>query len=102
MTDEAPIRDAPEESRFVVEVDGHLAELEYRTNGQRFIIVHTEVPPELEGHGLAGRLVRAALDKAIANQFTVVPWCPYARSWLRNHPDEAAKVEIDWTPPPKA
>jgi hypothetical protein len=33
----------------------------------------------------------------------VVPWCPFADRWLRDHPDEAAGVVIDWeAPPPSA
>jgi len=83
-------------SRFVVEVDGHAARLEYRLNGDRFILVHTEVPDELEGRGIGGSLVRAALDRARAAELTVVPWCEFARSWLEKHENEAATVEIDW------
>jgi len=26
-----------------------------------------------------------------------VPLCPFARSWLERHPDEASAVPIDWT-----
>ena len=53
--------------------------------------------------GVGGRLVEAALAKARTDKLTIVPWCPYARRWLQEHPDEARKVTIDWeTPrPPK-
>ena len=38
-----------------------------------------------------------------ADELTVVPWCPFARRWLQEHPDEAAAVTIDWdTPRPSA
>jgi uncharacterized protein len=83
-------------SRFEVHADGRLAELLYRTNGNRLVLVHTEVPEALGGHGIAGKLVIAAVDKAAASSMTVVPLCPFARSWLEKHPDEAAKVTIDW------
>ncbi len=78
------------------------AELDYRLNGSRFILIHTEVPDALSGHGLGGRLVRAALDRAVREGLTVVPWCPFARHWLQEHPDEAARVTLDWeaTPDP--
>jgi uncharacterized protein len=83
-------------SRFEVHADGRLAELLYRTNGNRLVLVHTEVPEALGGHGIAGKLVIAAVDKAAASGMTVVPLCPFARSWLEKHPDAAAKVTIDW------
>jgi hypothetical protein len=97
----ADIRDLVDQHRLVLEVDGYEAELQYRVHGDRLVIVHTEVPAELEGQGLAAKLVRAALAKAVAGGLTVVPWCPYARGWLEKHPDEAAAVTIDWTPPPE-
>ena len=97
----AVIRDDRDGHRLVTEKDGYTAELDYRQRADRLIIVHTLVPEELEGHGLGGELVRAAIQKAVDENLTVVPWCPYARKWLREHPDEAAAVTIDWTPPPR-
>jgi predicted GNAT family acetyltransferase len=101
VTDESPdVVDVPEESRFVYRAPEAVAELDYRLNGSRFILVHTEVPDALSGHGLGGRLVRAALDRAVREELTVVPWCPFATRWLQEHPDEAARVTIDWEPRP--
>ena len=83
-------------SRFEVRGEDEVAELIYRKNGNRLVLVHTGVPDALAGHGIAGQLVQAAVDEAAASGMTVVPLCPYARSWLKRHPDEAAKVSIDW------
>jgi predicted GNAT family acetyltransferase len=94
------ISDVPEESRFVYRTPDAEAELDYRLNGSRLILMHTEVPDVLGGHGLGGRLVRAALDRAARDGLTVVPWCPFARHWLQEHPDEAARVTLDWEPGP--
>ena len=98
MTDsnDVPVVDNQGASRFEVHADGRLAELLYRKNGNRLVLVHTEVPDALGGRGIAGKLVIAAVDKAVASDMTVVPLCPFARSWLEKHPDEAARVTIDW------
>jgi hypothetical protein len=90
----APVVHEPDHDRFVLRQDGREAELVYRRSGDRLVLVHTGVPDELEGHGLGGDLVRAALDHAAAEGLTVVPRCPFARSWLERHPDEAARVTI--------
>lgn len=82
--------------RFELEVDGHVAELVYRLDGDRMVLVHTGVPEELGGRGLGGVLVRAALDRAVAESLTLVPECPFAKAWLEKHPDDAATVAIDW------
>jgi predicted GNAT family acetyltransferase len=95
------IVDAPEESRFVLRGPDAEAELRYHLNGSRLVLVHTEVPEALSGQGLGGRLVRAALDRAVRDSLTIVPWCPFARRWLRENPDEAARVAIDWETKPQ-
>jgi uncharacterized protein len=60
------------------------------------VLIPTEVPVELEGRGLGGALVAAAVDRAAREGMTVVPLCPFARGWLQRHPETAAKAVIDW------
>ena len=96
VNDIPEVTDNPAESRFELQADGKLAELQYRLNGKRLVLIHTEVPEELEGRGLGGALVTAALDRAAREGMTVVPVCPFARSWLERHPDAASRAAIDW------
>lgn len=84
--------------RFIASSGSSTAFLQYRLRAGRFVIVHTEVPPTLGGRGLGGRLVRAAVAHARDRGDTIVPWCPFARSWLLSHPDVARTVAIDWPP----
>jgi predicted GNAT family acetyltransferase len=81
-------------SRFLVEADGHVAELVYELDGDRLLLIHTGVPRALEGRGIGGKLVAAAVDEAKRRGLTVVPLCPFAQDWLRRHPDVAATVAI--------
>jgi predicted GNAT family acetyltransferase len=97
--DSPQVRNDREHHRLVIEQDGGLAFLDYADQPGRLILIHTEVPEALGGHGLGGELVRAALAWASADQLTVVPWCPFARRWLREHTDVAATVTIDWAMP---
>jgi uncharacterized protein len=99
MTD---VVDNPGRSRFEVHVDGHTGELVYELDGSRLVLIHTGVPDELEGRGLAAELVRAAIARARREHLTIVPWCPYARRWLRQHPDDVQGIEIDWKTFPPA
>ena len=94
------VRDDHEHRRFVVEQDGEIAELTYREHRDRLVLVHTGVPEALEGRGIAGELVRAAVAKARVEDRTVWPWCSYARSWLEDHADVAATVTVDWSARP--
>lgn len=70
---------------FEATVDGLRSLLTYRLFPDRIVLQHTEVPAPLEGHGIAAKLTRSALDFARANHLRVVPLCPYVSSFLRRH-----------------
>jgi len=76
-----------EAQRFELLVDGHRALSTYRRFPGRIVLVHTEVPQPLEGHGLAAKLARFALDFARVNHLRVVPLCPYISNFIRKHPE---------------
>jgi uncharacterized protein len=97
MTQPPEVTDNKEQSRFEIRIDGVLAELIYRLRSGRLVLVHTGVPDELGGRGLAGVLVQAAIDRARGEGLTLVPLCPFARSWLERHPEAAAAVPVDWS-----
>ena len=80
-------------SRFEAKVDGGSAECAYRLQGALMNIVHTEVPPQSEGRGIAAALVQAALAHARAQGWRVRPSCSYVRSYMRRHPDTLDLLE---------
>jgi uncharacterized protein len=96
VSDSADVIDNTDASRFELRADGWLAELLYRVRGKRLVLIHTEVPVELEGRGIGGRLVTAAVDRAAREGLTLVPLCPFARGWLERHPEAASRAAIDW------
>jgi uncharacterized protein len=79
--------------RFTTQVDGHEAELIYRQQGVRLIIDHTGVPDAIGGRGIAGELVKAALDYARAEGLRVVPACSYSAAYIQRHPEYADLVD---------
>lgn len=78
--------------RYEQETGHGLAMLEYQTDGKRIELVHTEVPPEAEGRGIAGALVRVALDEARERGLRVIPTCPFVRTYIQRHPEYASLV----------
>lgn len=73
--------------RFEAEVDGGLALLTYAEMDGKLALLHTEVPPELEGRGLGGRLVETALRHARDQGQKVLPFCPFVKTYLERHPE---------------
>jgi uncharacterized protein len=72
-------------SRFVTEIDGHLAHADYQLEGNRIVFTHTYVPPELRGRGIAEQLVRPALAYARTSNLRVVPACSYVAAFIARH-----------------
>lgn len=97
-----PVRDDPEEGRLVITEEGAEAELVYDVEPGRLLLLHTGVPEAFRGRGMGARLMEAALDKARREHLTVVPWCPFARRWLKEHPDAYDSVTVDFRTPPPA
>jgi hypothetical protein len=88
VTPEILVRDAPDRSRFEIIVDGRVAGFsEYHSRPGRIVFTHTEVDGAYQGRGLAGRLIRAALDASRRKGLEVTPRCPYVADFIRRHPD---------------
>jgi len=75
------------QSRFEITIDAHLAKLDYRLRDGVLVLIHTEVPSALEGRGLAGSLVQAALAFARESGLKVEPRCAYAAAYMQRHPE---------------
>ena len=84
MTD---IAHDPESQRFTTEVDGQTGYLAYERADDVLVITDTIVPSGIGGRGIAGELVRTALDHAKAQGLKVDPRCSYADGWMRKHPE---------------
>jgi hypothetical protein len=89
-TAEPRVVDAPERSRFEIDVDGRLAGFAaYRRDDPELIVfTHTEIDDAFGGRGLGTTLVRAALDAARDRGLAVRPDCPFVRAYVARHPDE--------------
>lgn len=75
--------------RFEVEVAGVSCTLDYQLAEGGMAVTHTMVPPEAGGRGVAGELVRTALDHARMKGWKVAPLCSYAEAWIGRHPGYA-------------
>ncbi|MEP7119194.1 MAG: GNAT family N-acetyltransferase [Acidobacteriota bacterium] len=73
--------------RFEAEVDSMLSVCDYRRDGDVVVMHHTEVPPALNGRGIAGQLVAAALTWVRAEGLRVRPSCSYVAAYMQRHPE---------------
>jgi uncharacterized protein len=78
--------------QFEITIDGHTGFIRYAKTADRINFLHTEVPSELGGRGLAGILAKAALDYARDAHLHVIPSCPFVKSYIGKHPEYASLV----------
>ncbi|MBF0597133.1 GNAT family N-acetyltransferase [Faecalibacter rhinopitheci] len=76
-----------DKSRFELEIDGYIAFIDYKQKDQLIKLIHTEVPEELGGRGVAATLVEKTLVYLENNNFTLYPYCPYVYAYIKKHPD---------------
>ncbi len=93
--DQVEVKDNPAAHQYEAHVGGHMAFIEYERDGDRITLIHTEVPRELEGRGLAGKMAQFALDDARAQGLTVIPSCPYIQGYIRRHQEYADLVPAE-------
>ena len=81
------VRDNPERRRYELHLDGGLAFIDYRRNGDVVTMMHAEVPRALRGGGVGSELVRGALALARQRGDKVVPLCSFVEHYMRRHPE---------------
>ena len=74
-------------SQFELEANGSTALAAYSRKGDTLTFTHTEVPEELEGQGVATKLIEGALSQARVQGLKIVPICSFVRHYVEAHPD---------------
>lgn len=90
------ITDNTQEHRFEIVVDDELAGYaEYRQEGSSVAFTHTVVEPQYEGKGVGSALASGALDAVRSASGSVLPYCPFIRSYIQRHPAYLDLVPVD-------
>jgi hypothetical protein len=78
----------PDQKRFELRDGDEVAVLTYEEeDDHRVALLHTVVPPAMEGQGVGGRLAETAVGWARDTGLEVVPVCSFVQSWLERHPE---------------
>ncbi len=80
------VSDNPAMSRFEMTSGDATAFVEYRRDGDRIVLTHTEVPASLSGQGVGSKLVAGVLDRIRSEGGTVVAQCEFVSAFIRRHP----------------
>ena len=88
------IVDNAEQRRYEARAGSELVgRISYDLEGDLITLIHTEVEPEQEGKGIAGRLVAGALADIRGRGLRLRPVCRFVQSYLERHPEHDDLVE---------
>ncbi|NKS79750.1 GNAT family N-acetyltransferase [Rhodococcus hoagii] len=81
------------QSRFEIYVDDALAGYADYVEAQGVRdFGHTVTEPDFRGQGIAGQVVKAALDTTREQGLKIVPSCSYVAKYVQSHPEYADLV----------
>jgi uncharacterized protein len=84
---ELQVVDSPDKARFEILADGEVVGfVDYSLRDGQIAFLHTETDKRFRGHGVAGHLIQSSLDSARERHLAVLPYCPFVRSWIADHP----------------
>jgi predicted GNAT family acetyltransferase len=90
------VREDPARSRYeIYDGDALAGFCDYKLTGERIALLHTETKPEFAGRGMARRLVTEMLDDVRERGLEVLPFCPYVRQFILEHPADLDLVPED-------
>ncbi len=85
--------DNPSESRFEMAVGKELAIAEYRIEGNKVLLTHTEVPEALGGQGIGSKLAKGVFEAIRDSGRHAVPLCSFMAAWVARHSEFADIVD---------
>jgi predicted GNAT family acetyltransferase len=86
------VRENVEQHRFELPITGAMATAYYRTEGGLVILIHTEVPAEFSGQGIASRLAEGTFEILRKTGRKAVLRCPFMSGYFAKHPEYADVV----------
>ena len=100
MADAAtPVRLNKQKHQFELDTNGKQSIVVYQPIEDGVIaLVHTEVDPALEGHGVGSKLVEQTLTYIEQQDWKIVPLCPFVSTYLKRHPEWNRLVSEDYSP----
>ncbi len=73
--------------QYELVVDGKRPRIEYIAVKDKIYLTHTEVPKELEGKGIASKMVLMVLEDIKSKNLTLIPMRPFVAMYIKRHPE---------------
>lgn len=77
----------PAQNRFELALDGGTALVAYRRDGERLVLIHTEVPEQFAGQGVGSKLAKGVFELLRASGRKAAVRCEFLMGWIAKHPE---------------
>jgi len=86
-----------EAKRFELTIDSHVAFIDFTQKGTDVIkLIHTEVPEELAGRGVATALIEKTLVYLEENNYKLIPLCPLVFAYIKKNLEWKRIVDVSF------
>ena len=72
---------------FEYQLGTEIAYMEYRYYKESIALMHTVVPDQFAGKGIASALAQEAFSFAKTSNKSVMVYCPFVAKYLKKHPE---------------
>ncbi|RYE39566.1 MAG: N-acetyltransferase [Hyphomicrobiales bacterium] len=86
------LRNNKSKSRFELDIDDHIAFVDYEATPTALTLTHAEVPKELGGRGVGSILAKAVLENIRDHGLKVNPQCEFMAGYIKKHPEFSSLV----------
>ena len=78
--------------QYEFHIEGLVPKIVYNKTGDKIYLIHTEVPNDLSGKGIANQLVRKVLEDVRERGLKLIPLCPFVKKYIQRHSEWASLV----------
>ena len=79
--------------KFVKNIHGEFARLEYKKMGDAIALLYTEIPAKYRGKGHGTKMIREILDDLQRVYKKIIPICPFVEKFIDENPQYHVMVE---------
>ena len=87
------ITDDTKQHRFEMQIGNTIAFVNYKIEGDRYLLIHAEVPTELNGQGYGSKLAQGVYQTIKDKGARATPLCSFMVHYAKQHPEFQGLLE---------